>query len=112
MAERNKSNGQAITKSQLIERLGVKQSHLSMKDVEYAVNNILEYLSKSLSRGRRIEIRGFGSFSLRHRKAWIARNPKTGAAVAMTGRSIPCFRPGKPLRDRIKSPNLFLHRGP
>ncbi len=100
-------NGQVVTKSELIERLGVKQSHLPMKDVKYAVKNILEYLAKSLSAGKRIEIRGFGSFSLRHRKARTARNPKTGALVPMSSKSIPHFKPGKPLRDRVKNPNVF-----
>lgn len=96
-------NGQVITKSELIERLGVKQSHLLIKDVDSAVKYILEYLSKSLGMGKRIEIRGFGSFSLRQRKARIARNPKTGAPVPMVGKSIPYFRPGKPLRDRVRN---------
>ena len=97
-------NGQVITKSELIERLGAKQSHLLVRDVDSAVKYILEYLSKSLGQGKRIEIRGFGSFSLRRRKARIARNPKTGAPVAMVGKSIPYFRPGKPLRDRVRNP--------
>lgn len=96
-------NGQVITKSELIERLGAKQSHLLARDVDSAVKYILEYLIKSLGRGKRIEIRGFGSFSLRRRKARIARNPKTGAPVPMIGKSIPYFRPGKPLRDRVRN---------
>ena len=96
-------NGRVITKSELIDRLGVKQSHLPIKDVEFAVKNILEYLSNSLSKGKRVEIRGFGSFSLRYRKPWMARNPKTGARVPMASKSIPHFKPGKPLRDRVKN---------
>lgn len=96
-------NDQVITKSELIERLSAKQAHLLTKDVDSAVKYILEYLAKSLGKGKRIEIRGFGSFSLRRRKARIARNPKTGAPVAMIGKSIPYFRPGKPLRDRVRN---------
>ncbi len=96
-------NGEAITKSELIERISARQSHLLVKDVDSAVKHILEYLSKSLGVGKRIEIRGFGSFSLRQRKARIARNPKTGVPVPMVGKSIPYFRPGKPLRDRVRN---------
>lgn len=98
-------NGQVITKSELVDRLGAKQSHLLHKDVDSAVKHILEYLSKSLGMGKRIEIRGFGSFSLRRRKPRVARNPKTGAPVAMVGKNIPYFRPGKPLRNRIRNPS-------
>ncbi len=107
---KRQSSGQIVTKSELIERLGVKQPHLPMKDVEHAIKNILEYVSRSLSKGKRIEIRGFGSFSLRHRKARIARNPKTGAPVPMPSKSIPYFKPGKPLRDRVKDPSTFSQR--
>ena len=101
------SNGQVITKSELIEQLGARQSNLPMKEVEYAVNSILEHMIRALSQGKRIEIRGFGSFSLRHRKPRIARNPKTGAQVFMGSKSVPHFKPGKPLRDRVKNPNPF-----
>ena len=90
-----------ITKSELIERLGAKQPHLPKKIVEYAVNNILERFGSALSKGQRIEIRRFGSFSLRHRKSRIVRNPKTGSKAYMSSKSIPYFKPGKPLRDRI-----------
>ena len=95
------SGRKVITKSELVEKLGAKQQHLPKKVVEYAVNSILEYCSNALSKGKRIEIRYFGNFSLRHRKSRIVRNPKTGSSAFMDSRSIPYFKPGKPLRDRI-----------
>ena len=101
-----RADGRMITKSELIEQISLKQSHLPMKDVEHAVKNILEYLGRSLSKGKRIEIRGFGSFSLRHRKARVARNPKTGTPVPMASKNIPYFKPGKLLRDRIRNTAL------
>lgn len=100
-------NGRFITKSELIGRLSKRQNSLPRRDVKSAVNSILEHMSHSLSRGERIEIRGFGSFSLRHRKARMARNPKTGALVLMAGKSIPYFKAGKLLRDRVQNPAAF-----
>ena len=96
-----KSDRKVITKSQLVERLSEKQQYLPKKVVEHAVNSILEYCSNALSEGRRIEIRYFGSFSLRHRKSRMVRNPKTGSSTFMNSKSIPYFKPGKPLRDRV-----------
>ena len=90
-----------MTKSELIERLAKKQSHLAYKDVELAVKCLLEQMSKSLSSGSRIEIRGFGSFSLHFRPPRIGRNPKTGASVALSGKHVPHFKPGKELRERV-----------
>ncbi|MGD8377982.1 MAG: integration host factor subunit beta [Gammaproteobacteria bacterium] len=90
-----------MTKSELIEILGRKQSHLAGKDVELAVKAILEQMSNALSSGRRIEIRGFGSFSLHFRPPRMGRNPKTGEAVALPGKYVPHFKPGKDLRERV-----------
>jgi integration host factor subunit beta len=90
-----------MTKSELIEVLAAKQSHLAYKDVELAVRCVLEQMSNSLSSGDRIEIRGFGSFSLHYRPPRIGRNPKTGDAVALAGKHVPHFKPGKELRDRV-----------
>lgn len=96
---------QAMTKSELIERIAEKQTQLSAKDVELAVKAILEYMSQTLESGGRIEIRGFGSFSLHYRVPRIGRNPKTGTPVALAGKYVPHFKPGKELRDRV---NLSL----
>ena len=108
----SRSNVQVVTKSELIERLNAKQKQLSAKDVEYAVKSILEYLINSLSKGDRVEIRGFGSFSLRHRKPRIARNPKTGVPVPIAGKSVAHFKPGKPLGDRIRKLNSLSRQEP
>ena len=90
-----------MTKSELIDRIASKQSQLSAKDVELAVKSILEYMSQTLESGGRIEIRGFGSFSLHYRVPRIGRNPKTGTPVALAGKYVPHFKPGKELRDRV-----------
>jgi integration host factor subunit beta len=90
-----------MTKSELIDRIVGKQTQLSSKDVELAVKAILEYMSQSLEEGGRIEIRGFGSFSLHYRVPRIGRNPKTGTPVALAGKYVPHFKPGKELRDRV-----------
>ena len=92
-----------MTKSELIDRITDKQSQLSSKDVELTVKAILEYMSQMLSDGGRIEIRGFSSFSLHYRVPRIGRNPKTGAPVALSGKYVPHFKPGKELRDRVNS---------
>lgn len=93
----------SITKSDLIEALAKKQSHLAFKDVELAVKGMLEKMSMELAGGERIEIRGFGSFSLHFRPARLGRNPKSGDAVALRGKHVPHFKPGKELRERVNS---------
>ena len=98
--------GKTMTKSELIDRIAGKQNQLSSKDVELAVKAILEYMSQVLSEGGRIEIRGFGSFSLHYRVPRIGRNPKTGTPVALSGKYVPHFKPGKELRDRVNN-SLF-----
>jgi len=95
-----------VTKSELIEQLSKKQSHLAFQDVELAVKCILEQMSQSLATNERIEVRGFGSFSLHHRKPRMGRNPKTGDAVSLTEKYVPHFKPGKELRDRVDEARL------
>jgi integration host factor subunit beta len=90
-----------MTKSELIERLAAKQSQLSAKDVELVVKSLLEHMAQALAKGERIEIRGFGSFSLHFRAPRTGRNPKTGEAVTLPGKYVPHFKPGKELRDRV-----------
>ena len=92
-----------MTKSELIERLAAKNSHLNYKDVELAVKSLLEQMSQSLATGQRIEIRGFGSFSLHYRPPRVGRNPKTGEAVALSAKYVPHFKPGKELRERVNA---------
>ncbi len=91
----------AMTKSELIEVLSRQQSHLAQKDVELAVKVLLESMSRSLSGGDRIEVRGFGSFSLHFRPPRLGRNPKSGDTVALHGKYVPHFKPGKELRERV-----------
>lgn len=90
-----------MTKSELIEAIVREQNHLAYRDVELAVKCILEKMSQSLASGERIEIRGFGSFSLHFRPPRIGRNPKTGDSVSLTGKHVPHFKPGKELRERV-----------
>ncbi|MEN8174785.1 MAG: integration host factor subunit beta [Pseudomonadota bacterium] len=90
-----------MTKSDLIEAIAREQSHLAQKDVELAVKCMLEHMSEALAAGNRIEIRGFGSFSLHFRPPRMGRNPKTGDAVALEGKYVPHFKPGKELRERV-----------
>lgn len=90
-----------ITKSELIESLSQKQKHLSYRDVEFAVKSLIEQMAQSLARGERIEIRGFGSFSLHYRPPRVGRNPKTGESVPLPGKFVPHFKPGKELRERV-----------
>ena len=92
-----------MTKSEIIDVLTRKQSHLNSKDVELSVKMLLESMSDALSDGGRIEIRGFGSFSLHHRGARKGRNPKTGEQVSLPPKFVPHFKPGKELRERVNS---------
>jgi integration host factor subunit beta len=89
-----------MTKSELIDAIAARQTHLGFMDVELAVKSVLDQLSDALEQGERVEIRGFGSFSINFRPARVGRNPKTGATVSLPGKSVPHFKPGKELRDR------------
>lgn len=90
-----------MVKSELINRIATKQSNLPIKDIELSVNYILERMSNALAQNKRIEIRGFGSFSLRHRPPRRAHNPKTGERVFTHAKYSPHFKPGKDLRERV-----------
>ncbi|MCF6298423.1 MAG: integration host factor subunit beta [Thiomicrorhabdus sp.] len=90
-----------MTKSEIIELIARKQTQFSQKDIELAVNQIVDSMIETLSQGERIEIRGFGSFSLHYRKARVGRNPKTGETVSLPDKRVPHFKPGKSLRERV-----------
>ncbi len=92
---------QPMNKSDLIQYLAARQGHLEMGDVEMSVRVILESMTQALAEGERIEIRGFGSFALRHRRPRIGRNPRTGDAVALPGKHVPHFKPGKTVRQLV-----------
>ncbi len=95
-----------MTRSELIEYLAAKQEQLPIKDVELAIKSILEQMSQSLAMGDRVEIRGFGSFSLHYRAPRVGRNPKTGESVSLSGKFVPHFKPGKEMRDRVNKSML------
>ena len=90
-----------MTKSEVIEKIAEKQLHLPVKDVELSIKQILTLMSDSLANGERIEIRGFGSFSLHFRAPRIGRNPKTGEPVSLSGKHVPHFKPGKDLKLQV-----------
>ena len=90
-----------MTKSELIESLVRKQSQLGYRDVELAVKTMLEHMGQTLATGERIEIRGFGSFSLHYRPPRVGRNPKSGDPVSLPAKYVPHFKPGKELRERV-----------
>ncbi len=90
-----------MTKSELIEALAQQQPQLAYRDVELAVNSLLEQMADALSNGERIEIRGFGSLTLYYRPARIGRNPRTGSSVLVAEKFVPHFKPGRDLRERV-----------
>jgi integration host factor subunit beta len=90
-----------MTRAELIERLAQKQPHLTVSDIEFAVKAMLDQITATLVRGDRVEIRGFGCFSIRRRDPRAARNPRTGEQVALGERYVPFFRAGKELRERV-----------
>ena len=90
-----------VNKKELIEKISRKQDQLPHRDIELAVKTAINYMTQALSAGERIEIRGFGSFSLRYRKPRIGRNPKSGMRVNINERYVPHFKPGKNLKKRV-----------
>ncbi len=90
-----------MTRSEFIEALAARFPQLTVQDAEVAVKELLDAISDALIKGQRIEIRGFGSFSLTYRQPRTARNPKTGARVEVAAKHVPHFKPGKGLRDRV-----------
>jgi integration host factor subunit beta len=90
-----------MTKSELINQLAERFPQLGVKDVDFAVKVLLEALSDTLVGGNRIEIRGFGSFSLSYRPPRVGRNPKSGEKVQVPEKYVPHFKAGKELRERV-----------
>ena len=95
----------SLIKSQLIQNITDQNPHLYIKDVERIVNTIFSEITKSLADGRRVELRGFGEFSVQKRKERIGRNPRTGDAVNVSEKYIPRFKSGKELRIKLNSAN-------
>ena len=98
----------SINKKELIEIIANEQDQLPYKDIELSVKTIIESMIDSLKKGKRIEIRGFGSFSLRYRKSRIGRNPKSGESVNIDERYVPYFKSGKDLKERVKTSWLIF----
>lgn len=90
-----------MIKSELVTRIAAKNPHLYQREVEVLVNVIFEEIATALRDGNRVELRGFGAFSVRHRDARTGRNPRTGESVEVVEKSVPFFRTGKEMRDRI-----------
>ena len=90
-----------MIKSELVQRIAVRNPHLYLRDVEKIVNAILDEITSALSRGDRVELRGFGAFSVKHRDARIGRNPRTGAHVPVDEKLVPFFKTGKEMRERL-----------
>ena len=90
-----------MTKSELIAALAARYSQLAARDTDYAVKTVLDAMTQALAEGQRIEIRGFGSFSLSERAPRVGRNPKSGEQVMVPGKQVPHFKAGKELRERV-----------
>lgn len=92
-----------MTKSELIHKLSEQFSNMSLREVEKAVDIIFSEISNSLAQGGRVELRGFGAFSVRYRERRLGRNPRTGEKVEVQGKNVPFFKAGKSLRERINA---------
>ena len=90
-----------MTKSELIAGLTAENPHLRGADLDTVVSTIFNEITQALSRGERVELRGFGAFTVKHRDARTGRNPRTGEAVAVDEKSVPFFKAGKELRERV-----------
>jgi integration host factor subunit beta len=90
-----------MIKSELVQRIADRNPHLYLRDVEKIVNAILDEITAALARGDRVELRGFGAFSVKHRDARQGRNPRTGAHVAVDEKAVPFFKTGKEMRERL-----------
>jgi integration host factor subunit beta len=101
-----------MNKSELIAKLAEKFPQLVLKDAELAVHTILDAMTQALSKGKRIEIRGFGSFSLHHRAPRVGRNPRSGEKVMVPEKHVPHFKVGKDLRERVSDKVGSIIRSP
>ena len=90
-----------MIKSELVQRIADRNPHLYLRDVEHIVNAILDEITHALSRGDRVELRGFGAFSVKKRDARVGRNPRTGEKVDVDQKVVPFFKTGKEMRERL-----------
>ena len=98
-----------MLKSELIQRIAAQNPHLYLRDVEYIVRAMLSEITKAMVRGHRVELRGLGTFSVKHRPARTGRNPRTGARVAVEQKWVPFFKAGKEVRERLNQPSDLTH---
>jgi len=99
-----------MTKSELIQILAERNPHLYLRDVEKIVETIFDEITDALSRGDRVELRGFGAFSVKHRDARTGRNPRTGESVEVPAKKLPFFKTGKLLRERLNKDNEQINK--
>lgn len=90
-----------MIRSELIQKLADENPHLFQRDVERIVNTIFDEITETMARGDRVELRGFGAFSVKKRDSRVGRNPRTGASVSVAEKHVPFFKTGKLLRDRL-----------
>jgi integration host factor subunit beta len=90
-----------VIKSELVQRIAERNPHLYQRDVENVINAILDEIAEAMARGDRVELRGFGAFSVKRRNARVGRNPRTGTHVEVQEKSVPFFKTGKELRERL-----------
>ena len=103
-ARRDAGDGGTMIKSELVQRIASQNPHLYQRDVENIVNAILGEIVAAMARGDRVELRGFGAFSVKNRPARMGRNPRTGAHVSVEKKSVPFFKTGKEMRERLNRP--------
>lgn len=101
-----------MTRSDLVEELAARFGQLTQRDAEFAVKTILDAMNDALARGHRIEVRGFGSFSVNYRAPRMGRNPRTGESVAIPEKRVPHFKPGKALREAVDQRTQELLQAP
>ncbi len=90
-----------MTKSELIQRLADRNPHLFLRDIEKIVDTFFDEVTDALAKGNRVELRGFGAFSVKHREARTGRNPRTGETVEVEAKRLPFFKTGKALREKL-----------
>ena len=101
VADEDRKAAAAMIKSELVQRIAGQNPHLYQRDIENIVNAVLGEITAALARGDRVELRGFGAFSVKHRPARTGRNPRTGAHVSVDQKSVPFFKTGKEMRERL-----------
>jgi integration host factor subunit beta len=99
-----------VIKSELIQKIAATNQHLYHRDIERIVNVIFDEIVDALARGDRVELRGFGAFTVKHRAARIGRNPRTGTSVSVAEKFVPFFKTGKELRERLNSDSAAVAR--